>query len=89
MKSRVVCESDLGEIVGLPKLSSTEAVMLERSAKRQRLEQFIAGLDREEIVKVFDEETWCAMIERVEVKRDGRLVFMFRIGVEVVVVVEG
>ena len=58
-----------------------ERQVAERKAQRQSLERLIRALsEREAVVTEFDDTLWMEAVDKVMVRKDGRLVFVFKDG---------
>lgn len=66
------------------RLREVETRMLERKAKREALDAYMAALRRHGTLAEFDEGFWNATVETVTVNSDGTLVFRWKDGGETV-----
>ncbi|CDF58639.1 recombinase family protein [Thermobrachium celere] len=65
-------------------LERIEEKRLEQTAKKEKILEFIKELEsREGLVTEFDEELWIGVVDRVVVKREGKISFVFKDGMEV------
>ncbi len=68
------------------RVDELETMKRERLGKGKMLEGFIRDIEkRPDVLTEFDEALWLAVVDRVEVGRDGGMRFRFRNGVEVTV----
>ncbi|TDT50755.1 recombinase family protein [Fonticella tunisiensis] len=65
-------------------IEDVENERFERLVKKDRIEEFMKVLrDRDELIDEFDGELWNIVIETVKVYEDGKMVFVFKDGMEV------
>ena len=71
------------------RLAEIETLRVERTAKRRNIKQFLKALMKhDDLVTEFDEELWYIAVDSIRAHEDGRLVVVFRDGVEVAVTAE-
>jgi site-specific DNA recombinase len=67
------------------RVTELEALKRERQSKNLLLETFIRGIEsRPLVIEKFDEQLWAVAVDTVTVLLDGKLVFRFKDGTEVV-----
>ena len=65
------------------KITNVELEIQDRKSKAKCLKAFVEELEkRSTILKEFDEDVWCYLVEKAIVYRDGTVGFVFRNGVE-------
>ncbi|MCX7904909.1 MAG: resolvase, partial [Caloramator sp.] len=65
-------------------LERIEEKRLEQSAKKEKILEFIKELkQREGLITEFDEELWIGTVDKVVIKRQGKISFVFKDGMEV------
>jgi DNA repair exonuclease SbcCD ATPase subunit len=66
------------------RLDDVEGIIAEKKSRKGLMEKFLADLAAQNgILTEFDEEVWTAFLDYVTVRRDGKMVFTFKNGVEI------
>jgi chromosome segregation ATPase len=61
------------------RLSEAEEQLSQKRSRKEVFQKFISDLEKQEnLLTEFNEEIWCALVDFVTVKKDGKLTFTFK-----------
>ena len=58
-------------------LLEVKAIIVDKQARRDKVEYFIEDLKKQDLLTVFDENVWLSMVDYLCVHKDGKVEFTF------------
>ena len=58
-------------------LLEVKAIIVDKQARRDKIEYFIEDLKKQDLLTAFDENVWMSMVDYLTVRHDGKVGFTF------------